>query len=118
MFDTVCIDTPTAWATVRSVGWAPSRRPRARRSFGAAGDVPVDCPDGSPDLSPRMDLNVNIRCATLQDVTQPFLHDLVTCVRAPVTVLSSPDGQIRADGAQGLHWLDRRRLSSLLVTVD
>lgn len=64
-----------------------------------------------------MDLNVNIARATLQDVAQPFLHELVTCVHAPVAVLGGADGQIRG-GAQGLHWLDRRRLSSLVVTVD
>lgn len=51
-------------------------------------------------------------------MTQPFLHELVTCLHAPVTVLGGADAQIRPDGAQGLHWLDRRRLSSLVVTVD
>lgn len=48
----------------------------------------------------------------------PFLHDLVSCVRAPAVALGGRDGQIRPSGAHGLHWLDRRHLSELTLTVD
>ncbi|WP_203453423.1 glycogen debranching N-terminal domain-containing protein [Jiangella aurantiaca] len=51
-------------------------------------------------------------------VPQPFLHDLVSCVKAPTVVLSGADGQIRAAGAQGLLSHDRRVLSELRVDVD
>ncbi|MGB3443941.1 MAG: glycogen debranching N-terminal domain-containing protein [Actinophytocola sp.] len=49
---------------------------------------------------------------------QPYLHDLVTAVTAPATVLSSPDGQLRRDGAQGWLVADVRHLAELTVTVD
>lgn len=49
---------------------------------------------------------------------QPFLHDLVTCLAAPVTVLSGADGQLRAEGAQGLLIAEVRHLSELVVEVD
>jgi hypothetical protein len=48
----------------------------------------------------------------------PFLHDLVTCLCAPATLLSGVDGQVRADGAQGLLAADVRHLSELVVAVD
>nr|MBA3289634.1 amylo-alpha-1,6-glucosidase [Acidimicrobiia bacterium] len=51
-------------------------------------------------------------------MAQPFLHDLVTCLRAPTVVLSDRDGQVRADGAQGLLHGDTRFLSELVVTVE
>jgi glycogen debranching enzyme len=52
-------------------------------------------------------------------VAQPFLHELVTCVRAPTCVLSPADGQIRADGgAEGLFRDDVRHLAELIVRVD
>ncbi len=44
---------------------------------------------------------------------QPWLHDLVSCVAAPVVVLGSPDGQLRPLGASGLLVSDRRLLSTL-----
>lgn len=49
---------------------------------------------------------------------QPYLHELVTCVRAPTAVLSTPDGQIRGGGAQGVLHRDHRVLSELVVRVD
>ena len=54
----------------------------------------------------------------LQVVGQPFLHELVACVRAPTCVLSALDGQIRATGAAGLFHGDVRHLAELLVHVD
>ncbi len=52
---------------------------------------------------------------------QPYLHDLVSCVRAPSVVLSGGDGQIGAGqhpGAQGLLVGETRLLSVLELTVD
>jgi glycogen debranching enzyme len=54
----------------------------------------------------------------MQDVRQPFLHELVACVRAPSSVLSGADGQIRHDGPQGLFHADVRHLAELVVIVD
>jgi glycogen debranching enzyme len=51
-------------------------------------------------------------------IRQPYLHELVTCVRAPTAVLSGPDGQIRSGGVQGWFGHDRRALSELVVDVD
>jgi glycogen debranching enzyme len=51
-------------------------------------------------------------------VPQPYLHELVTCLRAPAVVLGGPDGQIRSGGVQGVFRHDRRVLSELLVDVD
>ncbi|WP_199521651.1 amylo-alpha-1,6-glucosidase [Jiangella anatolica] len=51
-------------------------------------------------------------------VPQPFLHDLVSCVKAPTVTLSGVDGQLRASGAQGVLSHDRRVLSELRVDVD
>lgn len=51
-------------------------------------------------------------------IAQPFLHDLVACVRAPGLALSGQDGQIREGGVQGVFRSDRRLLSELVVTVD
>lgn len=48
---------------------------------------------------------------------QPYLHDHVTCLRAPTTWLSAADGQLRA-GVDGLYVADRRVLSRLEVRVD
>lgn len=50
-------------------------------------------------------------------IPQPFLHELLTCVRAPTVALSARDGQIRG-GATGLFRHDRRVLSELTVEVD
>jgi glycogen debranching enzyme len=49
---------------------------------------------------------------------QPFLHDLITCFRAPTVVLSAPDGQLRANGAQGVLHADVRVLSMAVLTLD
>ncbi len=49
---------------------------------------------------------------------QPYLFDLVSCVKAPSTVLSAPDGQIVEGGVQGWLRADRRLLSRLHVTVN
>lgn len=51
-------------------------------------------------------------------VPQPYLHELVSCVRAPTTALSGADGQLRAAGAQGAFRLDSRVLSELVLEVD
>ncbi len=49
---------------------------------------------------------------------QPFLHDLITLVAAPVLALSGPGGDIRPGGAQGLYCADRRILAqAALETV-
>jgi glycogen debranching enzyme len=51
-------------------------------------------------------------------VSQPRLHDLVCCVAAPTAVLSSPDGQVRRAGAQGMLRSDLRLLSRFTVELD
>jgi hypothetical protein len=51
-------------------------------------------------------------------VEQPFLHHLVTCLKAPTVALSGTDGQIRSGGIQGVLSHDRRVLSELVVLVD
>jgi hypothetical protein len=48
---------------------------------------------------------------------QPFLHELVTCVRAPSTLLSDRDGQVRPGGVQGWFRHDVRQLSELVVAL-
>jgi len=47
-----------------------------------------------------------------------MVHRLVAAVAAPALSLSDDDGQIRAEGAQGLYVDDVRVLSVLVVTVD
>ncbi|WP_308250727.1 amylo-alpha-1,6-glucosidase [Nonomuraea rhizosphaerae] len=49
---------------------------------------------------------------------QPPLHDLVGTVMAPTSALSGADGQIRAEGVQGLFHADSRALSRATLTVD
>jgi glycogen debranching enzyme len=49
---------------------------------------------------------------------QPALHQLISAVCAPALSLSSEDGQIRREGAQGLYVQDVRVLSEFIVTVD
>jgi len=49
---------------------------------------------------------------------QPHLHDLVCAVRAPAQAISGPDGQIRAEGVQGVYVADRRILSRMVLTLD
>lgn len=49
---------------------------------------------------------------------QPYVHDLITTVRAPAAVLSARSGQIDATGAQGLFVADRRALAQVLVHVN
>ena len=51
-------------------------------------------------------------------VEQPFLHNLVTCMKAPTVALSGTDGQIVPGGVQGVMCYDRRVLSELVVRVD
>lgn len=48
---------------------------------------------------------------------QPYLHDLVSCVRAPTLALSEPDGQIRPGGAAGMYYSDRRLVDEFRVLV-
>ncbi|MEO7746346.1 MAG: glycogen debranching N-terminal domain-containing protein [Actinomycetota bacterium] len=49
---------------------------------------------------------------------QPFLHDLVTTLRAPMVALAGADGQVREVGVQGVYAYDRRVLSGFVVSVD
>ncbi|MFI7544609.1 glycogen debranching N-terminal domain-containing protein [Actinoplanes sp. NPDC049599] len=49
---------------------------------------------------------------------QPLLHELVATVAAPTTALAGPDGQIRAEGVQGVFHADRRVLSAALLRLD
>ena len=50
--------------------------------------------------------------------TQPYLHDLISCVHAPSVVIGGADGQLRHHGVHG--WLrdDRRLLSRLELRLD
>ncbi|MDQ3628093.1 MAG: amylo-alpha-1,6-glucosidase [Actinomycetota bacterium] len=49
---------------------------------------------------------------------QPWLDQLVTCVRAPALVLSDGDGQIHRGQATGWYVDDRRLLEHLVVRLD
>ena len=51
------------------------------------------------------------------DHRQPGLHGLTTIVFGPVVALSGEDGQIRANGAQGVFHADRRVLSRAVLRV-
>lgn len=48
---------------------------------------------------------------------QPWLHDLVTSLSAPTTVLSEASGQIRGAGAQGVLHCDVRALSRAVLRI-
>lgn len=48
---------------------------------------------------------------------QPLLHDLLAAVHAPTQAWSGADGQIRAQGAQGIHHADVRVLAAARVHV-
>lgn len=52
------------------------------------------------------------------ETVQPYLHELVSCVRAPAVVISAADGQVRAEGAHGLLVGETRMLSRFELTVD
>ncbi|MGL4173294.1 MAG: glycogen debranching N-terminal domain-containing protein [Actinomycetota bacterium] len=54
--------------------------------------------------------------ATKDEPTQPTLHDLVACVAAPSSAMSSLDGQIVRGGAAGVYYGDVRALA--LVHLD
>jgi glycogen debranching enzyme len=54
----------------------------------------------------------------MQQHLQPLLHELIVTVHAPVSALSSPDGQIRAAGVQGVFYADCRALSLAVLQVD
>ncbi|GIF50058.1 glycogen debranching enzyme [Asanoa ferruginea] len=49
---------------------------------------------------------------------QPLLHDLISTVRAPASVLCEPSGQIRAVGVQGMFHADVRVLSRAELSLD
>nr|WP_296071731.1 glycogen debranching N-terminal domain-containing protein [uncultured Actinoplanes sp.] len=49
---------------------------------------------------------------------QPLLHDLVPTLAAPTSALSGADGQIRADGVQGVFHADARVLSVAVLRLD
>lgn len=48
---------------------------------------------------------------------QPFIQDAIVCLRAPLLVLSTPDGQLRG-GAAGFFASDTRWVSRLVLTID
>jgi glycogen debranching enzyme len=48
---------------------------------------------------------------------QPYLHELLACVRAPALALADPDGQLRDSGVQGIYLADRRIVSRSVLTV-
>ncbi|MCG2799650.1 MAG: hypothetical protein L6367_14080, partial [Cellulomonas sp.] len=50
-------------------------------------------------------------------VHQPYLHDLHAAIAAPVQAWFAPDGQVRADGAQGWYVADTRAVARAVVTV-
>jgi glycogen debranching enzyme len=49
---------------------------------------------------------------------QPYLHNLVSSVRAPALALSTADGQIRPGSASGVYHSDRRLLDEFVLRVD
>jgi glycogen debranching enzyme len=49
---------------------------------------------------------------------QPLLNELVATLSAPTSALSGADGQIRADGVQGVFHADRRVLSEAVLRLD
>ena len=53
-----------------------------------------------------------------QAAQQPYLHELLACVRAPALALADPDGQLRDSGVQGVYLADRRILSKSVLTVE
>jgi glycogen debranching enzyme len=63
-------------------------------------------------------MKTNLSPELLQMHNQPFLHELVTAVAAPASVLSARDGQLRQEGAQGWLVADVRHLSELTILVD
>lgn len=49
---------------------------------------------------------------------QPFLHNLTGVFSAPVQAWADPSGQVRDDGAQGIHCGDDRVIRSAVLAVD
>ncbi|NJC23553.1 glycogen debranching enzyme [Arthrobacter pigmenti] len=49
---------------------------------------------------------------------QPFLHNLTGVFSAPVQAWADPYGQIRSNGAQGIHCGDDRVIRSAVLTVN
>ncbi|WP_225833731.1 glycogen debranching N-terminal domain-containing protein [Streptomyces sp. NK08204] len=49
--------------------------------------------------------------------SRSFIQDATLCLRAPVAVLSLPDGQLRG-GAEGYYRADTRLISHLVLTLD
>ncbi len=49
---------------------------------------------------------------------QPYLQDLLACVRAPALTLSERDGQLGDDPASGVYLGDRRIISTSLLELD
>ncbi len=48
---------------------------------------------------------------------QPYLHELLVCLRAPAVALADPDGQLGGSGVQGVYLADRRIVSRSVLTV-
>ncbi len=48
---------------------------------------------------------------------QPYLHDLLACVRAPALVLTGADGQLRGGSVQGAYLADRRILARSVLSI-
>src|SRR4051794_13651009 len=56
--------------------------------------------------------------ATQQHHHQPFLHEAIVLVAAPMMAICDRSGQFDGTGVGGLFTADRRLLSRLVVTVD
>ena len=54
----------------------------------------------------------------IQDHRQPFLHEAIVLVAAPMMAICDRSGQFDGTGVGGLFTADRRLLSRLMVTVD
>jgi glycogen debranching enzyme len=49
---------------------------------------------------------------------QPFLHELLVCVQAPQLILCGRDGQLAADGVNGIYLADRRIVSRSVISLS
>lgn len=54
---------------------------------------------------------------TDKDGRQPYLHDLLACVRAPALALSAHDCQISGPGVAGIYLSDRRIISRSILGI-
>lgn len=49
---------------------------------------------------------------------QPFLHEMAVLVSAPMQAWSGRDGQLRANGAQGIYCADTRVVGEAVLTIN